>query len=101
MRSLPKVTRIITLLAIALTISYLPIRAQNTAPVPTTFEILSPSDSSAPFLINHNYAGTNPNRAIFYGGDFANSALDEERERGFRGWLDAGSDGVSCRLVKK
>lgn len=70
MKYVLKVTVAITLLPLLIAVSYLPTYAQNTAPVPTTFEILSPSDSSLPFLINHDYSAT-ANTRIFYGGDFA------------------------------
>ena len=42
--------------------------AQNTAPIPTTFEIVSPSDGNAASLINSDYS---VNNQVFYGGDFA------------------------------
>ncbi len=73
MKYVLKVTVAITLLPLLIAVSYLPTYAQNTAPVPTTFEILSPSDSSLPFLKNLVYdtsAAANNNK-IFYGGDFA------------------------------
>lgn len=79
MRSLPKVTRVITLLSFLITLSYVQSYAQNTAPVPTTFEILSPPYGAFPFLINHNYGVADPtteNNRIFFGGDFASEAGD-------------------------
>ena len=72
MKSLIKVTRLFTLLSFLIIVSSLQLLAQNTAPVPTTFEILSPSDGNLPFLMNQNWGtGTGQNSRIFYGGDFA------------------------------
>lgn len=90
MKYLLKVKSAITLLPFLIAVSYLPTYAQNTAPVPTTFEILSPSDGTLPFLINHDYAGNKvtANTRIFYGGDFArlpnNAGIDYQS--GFLGW---------------
>ncbi len=50
------------------------LRAQKTAPVPTTFSIVSPNDGNAASLINTAYNGAgaaDSNKTIFYGGDFA------------------------------
>lgn len=90
MKYLLKVKLAITLLPFLIAVSYLPAYAQNTAPVPTTFEILSPSDSSLPFLINHDYAGNKgaANTRIFYGGDFARlpNNAGTDYQSGFLGW---------------
>ena len=83
MKYLLKVTVAITLLPLLIAVSYLPTYAQNTAPVPTTFEILSPSDSSLPFQMNHDYTR---NRKIFYGGDFAALEGSGVTRSGFQGW---------------
>jgi hypothetical protein len=72
MKYVLKVTVAITLLPLLIAVSYLPTYAQNTAPVPTTFEILSPSDSSLPSLKNASYTAAT-NTKIFYGGDLAHS----------------------------
>ncbi len=85
MKYVLKVTVAITLLPLLIAVSYLPSYAQNSAPVPTTFEILSPSDSSLPFLRNVNYA---QNTRVFYGGDFA-ASLDVNAYPAFVGFDDA------------
>ncbi len=68
--------------------------AQNTAPVPTTFEIASPDDGNAASLINHTY-GTDPssgqNKRIFYGGDFFYTGA--HNDLGFKGYT--GNDAAS------
>ncbi len=84
MKYVLKVTVAITLLPLLIAVSYLPTYAQNTAPVPTTFEILSPSDSSLPFLRNLDYSAT-ANTRIFYGGDFAYPAIDAAGSQAFVG----------------
>jgi len=107
MKYLLKVKSAITLLPLLIAVSYLPTYAQNTAPVPTTFEILSPSDGSLPALINHDYAGNKvtANTRIFYGGDFARlRSTANDYQSGFWGWQpDAaetspdGKDDVAAR----
>ncbi|MCE5273128.1 T9SS type A sorting domain-containing protein [bacterium] len=84
MRALLKVTRVITLLTFLITLSYVQSYAQNTAPVPTTFEILSPADGNFPFQINTSYGtATGKNHRIFYGGDFASSSVANSPFLGF------------------
>ncbi|RLB04667.1 MAG: hypothetical protein DRG59_09960 [Deltaproteobacteria bacterium] len=95
MKYLLKVTKVITLLSFLLTLTSLPTFAQNTAPVPTTFEILSPSDGNEPFLINQNYfSGSTQNTRIFYGGDFAPAAAGNTTKiaKGFHVWKDNNSN---------
>ena len=66
MRSLSKVTKLFTLLSFMMLVSFAQVLAQNTAPVPTTFEILSPSDSSLAFEINQDYGrGAGKNNKIY------------------------------------
>jgi len=86
MKYLLKVTVAITLLPLLIAVSYSPTYAQNTAPVPSTFEILSPSmgTGSLPFLINSDYS---TNKAIFFGGDFAYPTI-LAGEQAFVGWVD-------------
>jgi len=95
MRALLKVTRVITLLTFLITLSYVQSYAQNTAPVPTTFEILSPSNGTFPFLTNNDYGtAATKNHKIFYGGDFAitgNGASGAENARGFLGFTNSTS----------
>ena len=55
--------------------------AQNTAPVPTTFDIVSPTDGNAASLINTDFSS---NHRIFYGGDFFYQGSDNTA--GFRGY---------------
>ncbi|MBW7996770.1 MAG: T9SS type A sorting domain-containing protein [Candidatus Glassbacteria bacterium] len=100
MKYVLKVTVAITLLPLLIAVSYLPSYAQNTAPVPTTFEILSPSDSSEVWLRNVNYTvAGNQNLRIFYGGDFANSASHDDGT-GFTGWQDVDGNGVLAYLTE-
>jgi hypothetical protein len=62
---LPSPIPVLIVLASFLLSARLP--GQNTAPVPTTFEIISPSDGNASSLINTDFT---VNRRIFFGGDF-------------------------------
>ncbi|MCE5273129.1 hypothetical protein LLH00_17770 [bacterium] len=62
-----RVRPLIALTALALVLVPLGLLAQNTAPVPTTFEIISPPDGNASSLINTNFS---TNKRVFYGGDF-------------------------------
>jgi flagellar hook assembly protein FlgD len=86
MRSLFKVTRVITLLSFLITMTFLQLQAQNTAPVPTTFEILSPSYGALPSLTNNDYT---VNKAIFFGGDF--SLQSNANTQGFLGFTNRAS----------
>jgi hypothetical protein len=66
--------------------------AQNTAPVPTTFSIISPNDGNAASLINTDYEGAgaaDSNKTIFYGGDYAYTGANNAR--GFNGYLVGGN----------
>jgi len=68
--------------------------AQNTAPVPTTFEIVSPGDGNAASLINSNYS---VNNRIFYGGDFA--LVGDNNNLGFKGFTNPG-DPEGTRIAR-
>jgi len=97
MKYLHKVNKSITLLLFLIAISYLPTFAQNTAPVPTTFDILSPSNGILPLQINHDYGtGTSQNNRIFYGGDFSLPKTSGVLS-GFQGWKEsAGPYGLTA-----
>jgi len=73
-------------LSVSLALWISTLQAQNTAPVPTTFEIVSPSDGNAASLINHDYS---TNKKIFYGGDF--SYIDATNSKGFLGYTVGGN----------
>ncbi|MBN2287881.1 MAG: hypothetical protein JXQ83_01015, partial [Candidatus Glassbacteria bacterium] len=68
--------------AIVLMFQAAALQAQNTAPVPSTFEIISPADGNASSLINHDYSA---NKRIFYGGDFFYRKGDDNT-KGFKGY---------------
>lgn len=70
------------------------LNAQNTAPVPTTFEIISPSDGSASSLINTDFS---VNNRIFYGGDFF--YLGGDNSGGFLGY-PFGGDKDTDRIAR-
>ena len=59
--------------------------AQNTAPVPTTFKIVTPDDGNAASLINSDYS---VNHKVFYGGDFAYRGANNNL--GFKGYTVGG-----------
>ncbi len=67
------------------------LQAQNTAPVPTTFSIISPNDGNAASLINTDYGGSSAdsNKTVFYGGDFAYTG--DDNARGFNGYQVGGN----------
>ncbi len=89
-----KVTRLITLLSFLVAVTVLPALAQNTAPVPTTFEILSPSDGNLPLQLNHYYGiGSGKNNRIFYGGDLSFRYTDATTSEAFKTYIDAGVNG--------
>ncbi|HUU29875.1 MAG TPA: T9SS type A sorting domain-containing protein [archaeon] len=95
MKCLLKVTKIITLLSFLVVISSLQVYAQNTAPVPSTFDILSPADGNLSLQINHSYGtASGKNHRIFYGGDFwhvkGNADAVSVLTHAFKGWKDAG-----------
>jgi len=62
-----RVRPLIVLSVLALALLPVGLLAQNTAPVPTTFEIISPPDGNASSLINTDFS---TNKRVFYGGDF-------------------------------
>jgi len=70
-------------------------RAQNTAPVPTTFSIISPDDGNAASLINSDYKGLagTANTRIFYGGDLAYTG--DDNAKGFNGFQVTGDPEVT------
>ncbi len=82
---LPRSRLLISLLLLALMAPGW-LAAQNTAPVPTTFKIVTPDDGNAASLLSHNWS---TNRKVFYGGDFfLNNAAEP---LGFRGYPDGGN----------
>lgn len=84
--------RQVILSAIAITVMLwaTALQAQNTAPVPTTFSIISPNDGNAASLINSDYGGSvaDSNTTIFFGGDFAYTG--DDNARGFNGYQVGG-----------
>jgi len=80
---------ILPISAIILMLSSSVVLAQNTAPVPTTFDIISPADGNAASLINHDYGtSSGKNSRIFYGGDFFYRDGDSNN-KGFKGYTGA------------
>jgi len=73
---------VLSIFAIVFVLRATNLMAQNTAPVPTTFEIISPDDGNASSLINHDYK--NQNKRIFYGGDFTYTGT--HNDLGFKGY---------------
>ena len=74
-------------------VSVMTLKAQNTAPVPSTFEIVSPSDGNPASLINHDYSA---NTKIFYGGDFF---YPKSETQGFAGFTDP-TDIAGTRIAR-